>query len=140
MDDERTGISQGEVVSQSQPHFEMGERTIPIKHLNDEGKDKSGEMTYLHNLILDSPQAPQKEKDDPEKMDQHHAICKNLVEHILFRLSQATCLGGFILSTLSRSFIFLNKNDKKRRMNCRGVNRRACLRAGRQALFVRSLG
>jgi hypothetical protein len=83
MDDERTSISQGEIVFRPQPHFKMGERTVPIKYLNDESKDKAGKMENLYNLILDSPKGAEKEKDDPEKMDQHHAIRKNLVEHFL---------------------------------------------------------
>jgi hypothetical protein len=61
----------------------MGERTVPIEYLNDESKDKAGEMENLYDLILDSPKGANKEKDDPEKMDQHHTICKNLVEHFL---------------------------------------------------------
>jgi hypothetical protein len=81
MNDERTGISQVETVFRSQPHFEMGERTVPIKYLNDESKDKAGEMEDLYNSILDSPKGTEKEKDDPKKMDQDHTIRQNLVEH-----------------------------------------------------------
>jgi hypothetical protein len=69
MDDERTSISQGKIVFRSQPHFKMGERTVPIKYLNDESKDKAGKMEDLYSLILDSPKGAEKEKDDPEKMD-----------------------------------------------------------------------
>ena len=83
MNDERTGISQSEIVFRSQPDLEMGERTVPIKYLNSKSKDKAGEMEDLYNLILDSPKGAEKKKDDPEKMDQHHTICKNLVEHFL---------------------------------------------------------
>jgi hypothetical protein len=70
-------------VFRSQPHFEIGERAVPIKYLNDESKDKAGEMEDLYNPILDSPKGTEKEKDDPEKMDQDHTIRKNLVEHFL---------------------------------------------------------
>jgi len=83
MNDERTSISQGEIVFRPQPHFEMGERAVPIKYLNDESEDKTGEMEDLYNLTLDSPKGTEKKKDDPKKMGQHHAICKNLVEHLL---------------------------------------------------------
>ncbi len=83
MNDERTGISQVEALFRSQPHFEMGERTVPIEYLNDESKDKAGEMEDFYNPILDSPKGAKKEKDDPEKMDQDHTIRKNLVEHFL---------------------------------------------------------
>jgi hypothetical protein len=83
MDDERTSISQGEAVLRSQPDLEMGERTVPIKYLNEKSKDKAGKMEDLYSLILDSPKGAEKKKDDPEKMDQHHTICKNLVEHFL---------------------------------------------------------
>lgn len=61
----------------------MGERTVPVKHLNDEGKDKTGKMENLYNPILDSPKGAQKEKDNPEKMDKDNNICKNLEEHLL---------------------------------------------------------
>ena len=53
----------------SQPHFEMGERAVPIKYLDDESKDKAGEMEDLHNPILDPPKTTQREKDDPKEMD-----------------------------------------------------------------------
>jgi hypothetical protein len=64
----------------------MCERTVPIKYLNSKSKDKAEEVEDLYNLILDPPKGTEKEKDDPEKMGHHHAICKNLVEHFL-RLS-----------------------------------------------------
>jgi hypothetical protein len=59
------------------------ERTVPIKYLNDEGKDKAGDVEDLYNLIPDSPKGTGEEKDDPEKMDQNHTIRKNLVKHFL---------------------------------------------------------
>jgi hypothetical protein len=83
MNDERTSIGQGEIVFRSQPDLEMCERTVPIKYLNSKSKDKAGEMEDPNNLILDSPKGTEKEKDDPEKMDQHHTIRKNLVKHFL---------------------------------------------------------
>jgi len=99
----------------------MGERTVPIKYLNDESKDKAGEMEDLYSLILDSPKGAEKEKDDPEKMDQDDTIRKNLVEHVPLSSPHAICLGrGFIMPALSYSSIFLNRNDKKIGMNCRG--------------------
>jgi hypothetical protein len=73
------------MVLRSQPDFQMGERTVPIEHLNHEGEDKTREMEDLYSLILDAPKGAQKEKDDPEKMDQHQAISKNLVEHYFRR-------------------------------------------------------
>jgi hypothetical protein len=38
------------------------ERTVPIKYLNDKGKDKTGDVEDLYNLIPDSPKAPEKRK------------------------------------------------------------------------------
>jgi hypothetical protein len=61
----------------------MGEWTVPIKDLNDEGKDKAGKVEDPYNPILDSPKGTQKEKDNPKKMDKDNNICKNLVEHFL---------------------------------------------------------
>jgi hypothetical protein len=63
----------------------MGERTVPIKYLNDESKGKAGKMKNLYNLILDSPKGAEKEKDDPEKMDHDNKVSKNLVEHYFRR-------------------------------------------------------
>jgi hypothetical protein len=60
----------------------MGERTVPIEYLNGESKDKPGKMEDLYDSILDSPKGTQKEKDNPEKMDQNHTIRKNLVDHL----------------------------------------------------------
>jgi hypothetical protein len=40
-------------------------------------------MKDLDGLIFDSQNGSEKKKEDPEKMDQHHTICKNLVEHLL---------------------------------------------------------
>jgi hypothetical protein len=47
----------------------MGKRTVPIKYLEDESKNKAGEMEDLYNPIFDSPKGTEKEKDDPKKMD-----------------------------------------------------------------------
>jgi hypothetical protein len=40
-------------------------------------------MEDFYGFIFDSPNGSEKKKDDPEKMDQHHTICKNLVCHFL---------------------------------------------------------
>jgi len=40
-------------------------------------------MEDFDGLIFDSPNGSEEKKDDPEKMDQHHTICKNLVYHFL---------------------------------------------------------
>jgi CRISPR/Cas system CSM-associated protein Csm5 (group 7 of RAMP superfamily) len=65
----------------------MGKRAVPIKYLNDEGRDKSHDMENLYYLVLNSPKRPEEEKEDPKKMDQNHTICKNLVNHVSLRLS-----------------------------------------------------
>jgi hypothetical protein len=49
--------------------------------LNDKGIDKAHEMENLYGLVLYSPKPPQKEKEDPKKMDQNHTICKNFINH-----------------------------------------------------------
>jgi len=72
----------------------MGERAVPIKYLNDESKDKAGKMEDLHDLIPNSPKGTEKEKDDPEKMDQDHTIRKNLVEHVPLSFPQTICWAG----------------------------------------------
>jgi hypothetical protein len=70
-------------VFRSQPDLKIGKRTVPIKYLNDKGKEKAKEMKDLHRFVLDSPEGSEKKKDDPKKMDQNHAIRKNLVDHLL---------------------------------------------------------
>jgi hypothetical protein len=34
-------------------------------------------------FVFNSPKRPEEEKDDPKKMDQDYAICKNLINHLL---------------------------------------------------------
>ena len=68
-----------------QPDFEMGERAVPIKNLNDKGKYKTGDMEDSYCLILNSPEYTEEKKDDPEKMDQNDTVCENLVDHLLNR-------------------------------------------------------
>jgi len=60
----------------------MGERAVPIKYLNDESKDKTGDMEDFYSSIFDSPNGSEEKEDDPKKMDQHHTVCENLVNHI----------------------------------------------------------
>ena len=49
----------------SQPDFKVCERTVPVKYLDDEGKDEAEDMGDLYSLIFNSPERTQKEKDDP---------------------------------------------------------------------------
>jgi len=81
MNDERPCIGQGRVMFRSQPDLKMGERAVPINYLNKEGKGKANDMENFYYPIFHSPKRPEEEKDDPEKMDQDHAICKNLINH-----------------------------------------------------------
>lgn len=67
----------------SQPDFKVCERTVPVKYLDDEGKDKAEDMGELYSLIFNSPERTQKEEDDPEEMDQDNDICKDFVEHCI---------------------------------------------------------
>jgi hypothetical protein len=61
----------------------MGERTVPIQYLNDESKDEAREMKDFDGLIFDSPNGSDEEKNDPEKMDDNHTVCKDFVNHFL---------------------------------------------------------
>jgi hypothetical protein len=36
----------------------------------------------LDSFVLNPPKPTKEKKDDPEKMDHHDAVCKNLVEHL----------------------------------------------------------
>ena len=121
MNDERTSISQGETVFRSQPHFEMCERTVPIKYLNSKSKDKAGKVEDLYNLILDSPKGTEKEKDDPEKMDQHDTICKNLVNHFLRLSSREDFLNRSISYIVigHRRMQFFQRNVGHHRLPCK---------------------
>ena len=67
----------------SQPDLEMGKGTGPVKDLDDESKCKARQVKYLDRLILDSPEAPQKKENNPEKMNEYNSIRKDLVEHRL---------------------------------------------------------
>ena len=71
----------------SQPDLKMGERAVPINYLNEEGKGKADDMENFYYPIFHSPKCPEEEKDDPKKMDQDHAICKNLINHFSIRHS-----------------------------------------------------
>ena len=79
MDDERTCISQGRIVSRSQPNLEVGERAVPAKYLNDKSKGETGDVEDLDKSILNSPKRTKKKKDDPKEMDHHDTVCKNFV-------------------------------------------------------------
>jgi len=81
MDDERTRVGQGRIVFRSQPDLQMGERAVPTQYLNDESKDEAREVKGFDGFIFDSPNGPDEKKNDPEKMDDHHTICKKLVNH-----------------------------------------------------------
>jgi len=87
VNDERPRIGQGRAVFRSQPDLKMGERAVPIKYLNDEGKNKTRDMEDFYNSIFDSPNGSEKKKDNPKKMDKNHAIRKNLVYHFSLRHS-----------------------------------------------------
>lgn len=87
MNDERPRIGQGRAVFRSQPDLKMGERAVPIKYLNDEGKNKTRDMEEFYNSLFDSPNGSEKKKDNPKKMDKNHAIRKNLVNHFSLRHS-----------------------------------------------------
>ncbi len=52
-----------------QPDLKMGERTVPIEYLNEEGKNKTGDMEDFYDSIFDSPNGAEEKEDDPEKMD-----------------------------------------------------------------------
>jgi len=38
-------------------------------------------MDYLDNIILDTPDGPQKQKNDPKEMDQNDKISKDFKHH-----------------------------------------------------------
>jgi len=65
----------------SQPDLEMGERAVPVTYLDDEGRRKAREMEYLGHPIFDSPKGAEKKEHDPEKMNEHNDICKDLIKH-----------------------------------------------------------
>jgi len=57
-----------------QPDLKVGEGTIPIKYLNDEGKEKTRDMKNLYFLVFDSPKYTQKQKKYPEEMSKDNDI------------------------------------------------------------------
>ena len=83
INNERTCIGEDRVMPRSQPDFKVCERTVPVKYLDDEGKDEAEDMGDLYSLIFNSPERTQKEKDDPKEMNQDNDICKDFVEHCI---------------------------------------------------------
>jgi hypothetical protein len=138
MNDERTSVSQAEVVFRSQPHFKMCERTVPIKYLNSKSEGKAGKVEDLYNLILDSPKGTEKEEDDPKKMGQQHTICKNLVEHFLrpfpCGMIQQSTTGWYSLIPFRNTQLRINA-EALHRLSLRGMP--AC---GRQEMTKQSRG
>ncbi len=67
MDDERTCIGQGRAVFRSQPDLKMGERAVPIKYLNDEGKNKTKDMEdfYTYHRKENAKKEAAKRDDGP---------------------------------------------------------------------------
>jgi hypothetical protein len=61
----------------------MGERAVPIQYLNDESKGEARKMKDFDGFISDSPNGSDEKKKNPKKMDNHHTICKKLVNHNL---------------------------------------------------------
>jgi hypothetical protein len=59
----------------------VGERAIPSKNLKQDGKEKTGEMDNPNNLVFYTPYRSQKQKDDPNKMDEDNDIGKDLKKH-----------------------------------------------------------
>ena len=87
MDDERTFIGQRRIVPRPQPNLEVGERTVPAKYLNDKSKGETGDVEDLDSFVLNPPKCTKEKKDDPEKMDYHDTVCKDLGEHLQTGLS-----------------------------------------------------
>ena len=81
MDDEGTCVSKGRGMFRSQPDLEMSKGTVPVKYLDGKGKCKAREMEYLGHPIFDSPKGAEKKEHDPEKMNEHNDICKDLIKH-----------------------------------------------------------
>ena len=67
----------------SQPELKVGQRTIPVKHLDENGKEETGEMNDLDGLMPGTPNGPKEEKNDPKKVDDDDKIRQNLVKHSL---------------------------------------------------------
>lgn len=82
MRNEGTRVSHNRVMPRPQPELKMGERTIPVKNLNQNSKEKTRKVNPPDCLVSGPPQRTKKQKDDPEEMDQNNQICKNLIQHL----------------------------------------------------------
>ena len=58
VDDKRSCIGKRGIMSCPQPDLEVSKRAIPVKHIEDKGKDQSGDMNDLYRLMSDSPKRP----------------------------------------------------------------------------------
>lgn len=121
VDDERTRVGQGRGVFRSQPDLQMGERAVPIQYLNDESKDEAKEVKDFYDFIFDSPNGSDEKKNDPEKMDDHHTICKDLVDHFWdsLRISMGAEGATFSLATWSSTIAEITPMPPK---TCSGNN------------------
>lgn len=61
----------------------MGERAIPVKYLDDKGKDEPRDMEYLYSPASHSKEGAKNKKQYPEKMDKDNCVCEDFVKHII---------------------------------------------------------
>lgn len=81
----------------------MGERAIPVKYLDDKGKDEPRDMEYLYSPASYSEEGAKNKKQYPEKMDKDNCVCKDFVKHIiLYSTAKMLFLRGIAY------FIFLS--------------------------------
>lgn len=81
MDDEGTNMYKAGIMFRPQPEFNMSERTIPPKNLNQDGKNKTGEMKSLYHSVPDSPDGTEKQEQYPKKMDEDKDIGTDFIKH-----------------------------------------------------------
>ena len=123
INNERTCIGEDRVMPRSQPDFKVCERTVPVKYLDDEGKDEAEDMKDLYSLIFNSPERTQKEKDDPEEMDQDNDICRDFVEHCIQPTRPKTRkYGRSFKETMIR--LMLKRRRMRKSVSVARVNRR----------------
>lgn len=61
----------------------MGERAIPVKYLDDKGKDEPRDMEYLYSPASHSEEGAKNKEQYPEKMDKDNCVCEDFVKHII---------------------------------------------------------
>jgi len=81
MNDERSGIGLKRIVFGPEPDLKVGQRTIPVENLDQDGKGKTGKMDNFDRFVPPTPYRSENKKEDPEKMEKDDNVSKDSKQH-----------------------------------------------------------